>query len=422
MQDLRKILLILVPFLVFFSFSCDAKSRSLENLSTKSTFFIISVHANKCLDVRDRSYDNWAQVQLWDCFDLANQKIRLIRTIKKNIFEIVFLHSSKCLDVAGNGDGNGASIIQYDCHHGPSERFKLVPDGDGYQLQTTHGKCVDVSQWHKNNGAEIIQYDCHGGDNQKFLLRSVGEFKAEENICQALGKLHTAHDSLKDLQKKISDLNRFRAEICDKVLPADEHLRKLRNDIERTKADIKGSPTITEQNAINEQVLRHNKKNEEITPKLDRWISEYGSIDRIFLLSKRSFEESLEALNEALHDYLDAVIANSIASGDAEISGLTDFDVEICDEDKLRECVSNRIDTMRDAFHGQLSMDIGQWKDQCSPFIRERINSVFKGFLGLHSPLVSGVLQTCIRRLDIPKLFEALFVNACLKNILTNEL
>ena len=109
-------------------------------------------------------------VHLWDCLDVDNQKLRLVPTLKKDVFEIVFLHSGKCLDVGGGGDSNGAAIIQFDCHHGPSEQFKLLPDGDAYQIKTMHGKCVDVFQWKTDNGAEVMQYDCQDGNNQKFFV------------------------------------------------------------------------------------------------------------------------------------------------------------------------------------------------------------------------------------------------------------
>ena len=121
MQNFRKIRHLFL-FAACFGFPYSAESHALQNLPADTTFHISSVHANRCLDV------------------------------------------------GGGGDSNGAAIIQFDCHHGPSEQFKLLPDGDAYQIKTMHGKCVDVFQWKTDNGAEVMQYDCQDGNNQKFFV------------------------------------------------------------------------------------------------------------------------------------------------------------------------------------------------------------------------------------------------------------
>ncbi len=243
----------------------------------------------------------------------------------------------------------------------------------------------------------------------------VDKAKAEKNICQALGTLRITHNFLVDLQIKISGLNDFRADICDKVIPADKELRKLRGDIETARAHIKGRPTANEQKAVNEQVSKHNKIHDEITPKLDTWHSEYQSVNRLFSLSKKPFNEGTKELKSALLDYWEAAISIGIANGDAKISDVIDCDVDLSEEDKFRDCVRIRIDALVNTFHGPLLTDINQWKDRCNPLVRQRINSVFNMFLGLYSPLVGGVLKTCERKLDVPKLFEALLVSACFK-------
>jgi hypothetical protein len=103
-------------------FAVTAQSYSLLadcGPSEQSSFQIVAMHSNKCLDVTGgtNATANGTRIQQWSCLGTSqtNQIWRLIPV--GNAFQVVAAHSGKCLDVTGGTGaiGNGINVQQWSC-------------------------------------------------------------------------------------------------------------------------------------------------------------------------------------------------------------------------------------------------------------------------------------------------------------------
>jgi hypothetical protein len=139
--------------------------------------FIRPLHSGKCGDVSGWSTNNGAIVHQWDCHDGNNQVWRL--NYKRSdggnsVWEIRNRHSDKCLDLKDWSTANGAQIQQWSCHGGKNQEWKSITvNGDqriSRFVNMHSGKCLDINGASGANGARFIQWDCHGGNNQSFRV------------------------------------------------------------------------------------------------------------------------------------------------------------------------------------------------------------------------------------------------------------
>jgi len=140
------------------------------NINPLESYYIVSKHSGKCLDVAGGSTKDGAKIIQWTCTDGYNQRWHLIPIDKYWI--ILAHHSNKCLDVAGFKFDNGVSIIQWSVRIGYNQLWEFIDVGNGYyQIRARHShKCLDVSGAKRNNGAKIIQWEYNGKDNQQWEL------------------------------------------------------------------------------------------------------------------------------------------------------------------------------------------------------------------------------------------------------------
>ncbi|MFF3857332.1 ThuA domain-containing protein [Micromonospora sp. NPDC002575] len=117
--------------------------------------------AGKCLDVRNGSSADGAQVQLFTCNGAAGQQwtVGTDSTIRS---------LGKCLDVNGGSSADGAKVQLWSCNGGGAQRW--AAQSDGSLRNTQSGKCLDVSGNSSADGAVVHQWSCHGGANQKWTL------------------------------------------------------------------------------------------------------------------------------------------------------------------------------------------------------------------------------------------------------------
>jgi hypothetical protein len=76
-------------------------------------FYVVSQQTKQCLEVRDSSFSNGAQVDQFPCAPDGNQLWAFVPN--RGYDEVVNLGSRKCLDVAGHSAANGAWIQQWTC-------------------------------------------------------------------------------------------------------------------------------------------------------------------------------------------------------------------------------------------------------------------------------------------------------------------
>ena len=88
---------------------------------------IKSLASGHCLDVKQRSKSNGAQVHQWPCNpDLKNQRWRAVQR-PGGWFQWQAAHSAKCLDLAQGNMDIGATFHQWDCDaKNPNQTFRDV--------------------------------------------------------------------------------------------------------------------------------------------------------------------------------------------------------------------------------------------------------------------------------------------------------
>ena len=135
----------------------------------------------KCVDINAASYDNGANVQIWDCIN-GNAQMYAFQYVKteNNVpyWTIRNNYSGKVLDV--DGTAAGANVQQYAYHGGDNQLWSLKMAGDGYfYICSKLGNCtsldssslvLDLWGYSTDNGTNITISGYHGGDNQQWYL------------------------------------------------------------------------------------------------------------------------------------------------------------------------------------------------------------------------------------------------------------
>ena len=135
----------------------------------------------KCVDINAASYDNGANVQIWDCIN-GNAQMYAFQYVKteNNVpyWTIRNNYSGKVLDV--DGTAAGANVQQYAYHGGDNQLWTLKMAGDGYfYICSKLGNCtsldssslvLDLWGYSTDNGTNITISGYHGGDNQQWYL------------------------------------------------------------------------------------------------------------------------------------------------------------------------------------------------------------------------------------------------------------
>lgn len=151
-----------------------SKSLSIRvesNTSFPKLFFLVSVNSGKCADIATGSLANQANVWQWTCNGLGSQRFELIPTGDGH-YEIKNTQSGKVFTVDNGGSADGTNIYQLTDSNLNYQQFKLERLRDNiYFIKARHsGKCVDVNAYGMGDGFNIYQWTCHGGANQQWLL------------------------------------------------------------------------------------------------------------------------------------------------------------------------------------------------------------------------------------------------------------
>jgi len=142
-------------------------------INPEKPYYIVSVLSGKAMDVKDRSMDDWAPVIQTRLEEGISQQWRFeaLHGGDEGYYTIKSSRSDKCLDVRLGDKADNTAIIQYSCNGGDGQKWRVVPKGEGYQLQAKHsGKVVDVAG-ESMDDVPLIQYGGHFGKNQQWTLR-----------------------------------------------------------------------------------------------------------------------------------------------------------------------------------------------------------------------------------------------------------
>ncbi|WP_412075656.1 GH12 family glycosyl hydrolase domain-containing protein [Streptomyces xanthophaeus] len=119
---------------------------------------IVGQQSGRCVDAGGTG--NGAPVQLWDCWNTANQKWKVNAD-----GTITGQQSGKCLDAGGTA--NGSRLQLWDCWGTANQKWKVNADGTITGQQS--GKCLDAGG--TANGSRLQLWDCWGTANQKWSVK-----------------------------------------------------------------------------------------------------------------------------------------------------------------------------------------------------------------------------------------------------------
>ena len=134
----------------------------------------------KCVDINAASYDNGANVQIWDCINGNAQMFAFVFVGFEDgvpYWVIRNNYSGKVLDAAVgtgiDGGNNGANIQQWAYHGGDNQKWTLQMAGDGYfyiRSKLDPNLVLDLLYGSTDNGTNIQLCSFHGGENQQWYL------------------------------------------------------------------------------------------------------------------------------------------------------------------------------------------------------------------------------------------------------------
>lgn len=149
-------------------------------LAAQVTYFK-AAHSGLCLDVENGSQSNGVKVQQWGCNNTGAQQWEIVYVGSGdkfngqagNYYALININSDKCLEVRDWSTYNGAQVTQWDCHYGANQQWLLYNHWTitGYKVSLVNKhsrKCADVPSWSKSQGTGIVQWDCNLKGNQQW--------------------------------------------------------------------------------------------------------------------------------------------------------------------------------------------------------------------------------------------------------------
>ena len=130
-----------------------------------------ALNSNMCLDIAEGSYNNQANLHIWDGGIVQQKKFEL-KYNKEGYYEIINVNSGKVLDVAGGSNSNGANVQQYESNNTEYQKWILQDAGDGYYYIVSRGaeEYLDIAGARVANGVNVQIYDGNASAAQKFKL------------------------------------------------------------------------------------------------------------------------------------------------------------------------------------------------------------------------------------------------------------
>ena len=157
--------------------AADTSDRvNLLNLTTQtlteSSFYILNVNSQLCVQVSSNLLDDGANIQQQTCANAPRQQWQLKQVTGG--YSLSAAHSGKVMEVALAGLADGSNVEQNTWTAADNQIWDIVQDGDAYQLVALHsGKCLEVKQGRTGTGVTIWQNTCNGSDAQRFSFALV---------------------------------------------------------------------------------------------------------------------------------------------------------------------------------------------------------------------------------------------------------
>lgn len=139
-----------------------------------------ALSTNKVLDVLNGSYDNGANIQIYDKNGTSAQNF-VIKKLSNHEYQITCEKSGKALDVAGASASAGTNVWQYSKNNSNAQRWRFIDAGNGYYyIVSKLGTVLDVNGASTTNGANVQTYTLNKSNAQKWKLSEVKYATPEE--------------------------------------------------------------------------------------------------------------------------------------------------------------------------------------------------------------------------------------------------
>lgn len=146
-----------------------------------SSYSLLSKVSNlkSAIEVYDFGTSNGDNVVQWRYWGGAAQSWELEEeVVSANVAEGIYMvrnvNSGLYLDVTNNLPDNGTNIQQWEYTGANAQRFKFVPNGDGYYYILTgasgYTASVDIDSGSNADGANVMQWEFWGGDMQMYQI------------------------------------------------------------------------------------------------------------------------------------------------------------------------------------------------------------------------------------------------------------
>ncbi len=133
----------------------------------------IITKGNTCFDITGASYDNSANLLIWNNTKMQHQKYQITKINGTNYYKIIAVHSAKSLCVQNQNINPGANVVQYAYTGSDNQQWLLKDCGDGYYniISKQSGLCLDVTGGQvSSNGTNVELWYSNDSNSQKFQL------------------------------------------------------------------------------------------------------------------------------------------------------------------------------------------------------------------------------------------------------------
>ena len=94
------------------------------------------------------------------------------QTNEKGYYSIHSKNSGLCIDIPEGSHDNNLSLITHQCHGGNNQKWRLIPKGGAYYVQSKHsGKYFDTNE--KSGKIHLVQADFKASSSQLWLIEGV---------------------------------------------------------------------------------------------------------------------------------------------------------------------------------------------------------------------------------------------------------
>ena len=145
---------------------------------------ISAYHAGRCLDVRNTSFDEGADVEQKTC-NRGTSQLWQVHSLSSDEVAISNVNSGKCLAIAKRASSKGARAVQQNCGGRTNQTWNLKRVGNTFHMIPGRSNlCLAVADQSRKDGARIRLADCSSASNQLWTIDS-GRTADFERLYQA---------------------------------------------------------------------------------------------------------------------------------------------------------------------------------------------------------------------------------------------